>query len=387
MFYVISVDSLPSNLGVDFVMKKAIVAALMFTSVLAIGSTTATSVAFAADNTSSSQTVVNSHIPESLIKAAKAEGKVWSLAMPDAWANWKETWSDLKTLYGIDHVDTDMSSAQEIAKFDAEKKNASGDIGDIGQAFAELAVKKGVTVPYKPQTWDSIPDWAKDKDGHWALAYTGTIAFMTNNKLVKNPPKSWQDILKGDYKITVGDVGIAAQANSAVLAAAYALGGSEKNLKPAIDFFAKLAEQGRLLFTDPSLAYLEKGEVEVALLWDFNALNYRDQIDPSKFTVSIPSDGSITSGYTTIINKYAQHPNAAKLAREFIFSDKGQINLARGYARPIRSDVVLPDDVKAKLLPAEQYKNAHPIKDFAAWEKSSQRLPRMWQENVLIHQD
>lgn len=324
---------------------------------------------------------------QNLIDAAKAEGQVNSLAMPDAWANWKETWEDITKIYGINHVDTDMSSAQEIAKFAAEKNNASGDIGDIGQAFADIAVKQGVTVPYKPTTWDSIPDWAKDKDGHWALAYTGTIAFMTNTTLVKNPPKSWQDLLNGDYKITVGDVGIAAQANNAVLAAAYALGGDESNLKPALEFFGQLAQDGRLLFTDPSLAYLEKGEVEVALLWDFNALNYRDQIDPSKFDVCIPSDGSITSGYTTIINKYAQHPNAAKLAREFIFSDKGQINLARGYAKPIRSDVVLPDDVKARLLPDEQYKNAQPIKDFAAWEKSSQRLPRMWQEYVLIYQE
>lgn len=353
-------------------MKKALVSALV--GVLFSGSVLA---ADAAENPAL----------QSLIDAAKKEGQVNSLAMPDAWANWKETWEDITKIYGINHADTDMSSAQEIAKFAAEKNNASGDIGDIGQAFADVAVKQGVTVPYKPTTWNSIPDWAKDKEGHWALAYTGTIAFMTNTTLVKNPPKSWQDLLSGDYKITVGDVGIAAQANNAVLAAAYALGGDESNLQPALEFFGKLAQDGRLLFTDPSLAYLEKGEVEVALLWDFNALNYRDQIDPSKFDVCIPSDGSITSGYTTIINKYAQHPNAAKLAREFIFSDKGQINLARGYAKPIRSDVVLPDDVKAKLLPEEQYKNAHPIKDFAAWEKSSQRLPRMWQEYVLIYQE
>ena len=321
-----------------------------------------------------------------LIKAAQQEGAVWSLAMPDPWANWKETWQDITNLYGIEHIDTDMSSAQEIAKFDAEKNNPTGDIGDIGQAFAEVAVKKGVTQPYKPTTWDSIPDWAKDQDGHWCLAYTGTIAFMTNITLVKNPPKSWADLLKGDYKITVGDVGIAAQANNAVLAAAIGLGGDETNLKPAYEFFGELARQGRLLFTDPSLANLEKGEVEVALLWDFNALNYRDQVDPTRFDVTIPEEGSVTSGYTTIINKYAAHPNAAKLAREFIFSDKGQINLARGYARPIRSDVALPEDVKAKLIPDEAYKNARPIKDFTAWEKSSRQMPRMWQEYVLIHQ-
>lgn len=279
-----------------------------------------------------------------------------------------------------------MSSAQEIAKFAAERNNPTGDIGDIGQAFAQVAVDKGVTQPYKPTTWDSIPDWAKDQDGHWCLAYTGTIAFMTNKELVKEPPQSWADLLSGDYKITVGDVGIAAQANNAVLAAAYGLGGDEKNIKPALEFFGKLAADGRLLFTDPSLANLEKGEVEVALLWDFNALSYCDQVDPQKFVVTIPQEGSVTSGYTTIINKYAAHPNAAKLAREFIFSDKGQINLARGYARPIRADVVLPEDVKAKLIPDEQYVNARPVSDFAAWEKTSRQLPMLWQEYVLIHQ-
>lgn len=324
---------------------------------------------------------------QSLIDGAKAEGEIWSLAMPDPWANWKETWADIESIYGLKHVDTDMSSAQEIAKFDAEKNNPTGDIGDIGQAFTEVAVQKGVTLPYKPTTWDSIPDWAKDEDGHWVVGYTGTIAFMTNKTLVKNPPKSWADLLKGDYKITVGDVGIAAQANNAVLACAIGLGGDETDLSKAYEFFGELAKQGRLLFVDPSLANLEKGEVEVALLWDFNALNYRDQIDPSRFEVTIPSEGSITSGYATIINKYAAHPNAAKLAREFILSDKGQINLARGYARPIRSDVVLPDDVKAKLLPEDLYVNAKPVADFKAWEKSSRKMPRMWQEYVLIHQN
>ncbi|TRN13369.1 ABC transporter substrate-binding protein [Vibrio fluvialis] len=323
---------------------------------------------------------------QSLIDAAKKEGAVYSVGMPGSWANWKDTWNDLNTHYGLNHQDTDMSSAQEIAKFEAEKKNATADIGDVGFAFARVAVKKGVTQPYKPTTWSDIPNWAKDKDGHWALAYTGTIAFITNNNLVKQAPTSWADLLNGQYKVTVGDVGVAAQANNAVLAAAFANGGGESNLKPALDFFSKLAKKGRLSFTDPSLANLEKGEVEVAIMWDFNALNYRDQIDRSRFTVTIPQDGSVISGYTTIINKYAKNPNAAKLAREYIFSDQGQINLAQGYARPIRSNIELPESIKAKLLSNDQYQNVHPVTDFNAWEKSARKLPRQWQENVLIHQ-
>ncbi|MBP2857222.1 MULTISPECIES: ABC transporter substrate-binding protein [Dickeya] len=321
-----------------------------------------------------------------LEKAARAEGEVNSVGMPDSWANWKDTWNDLSTKYGLKHSDTDMSSAQEIAKFAAEKENASADIGDVGVAFGPVAVQKGVSQPYKPTTWDQVPAWAKDKDGHWAMAYTGTIAFIVDKQQVKDIPHSWADLQKGKYVVTIGDVGTASQASSGVLAASFALGGNEKNLKPALDFFAKLAKEGRLGLTNPAIANIEKGEVQVGVVWDFNGLNYRDTIDKSRFEVLIPSDGSVISGYTTIINKYAKHPNAAKLAREYIFSDAGQINLARGYARPIRAQyITLPDDVKAKLLPQEQYKNAHPIADADAWDKSVKALPRLWQENVIIN--
>ncbi|MEC5342440.1 ABC transporter substrate-binding protein [Brenneria populi] len=320
-----------------------------------------------------------------LEQAARQEGQVNSVGMPDSWANWKGTWSDLAEKYGLKHSDTDMSSAQEIAKFKAEKSNASADIGDVGASFGPIAVEQGVTQPYKTTTWAQVPDWAKDKDGHWALAYTGSIAFIVNKDVVKNVPHSWADLLNGDYRVSIGDVSTAAQAVNGVLAATYAQGGDEKNLKPGLAFFRKLAESGRLGLNNPTIANLEKGEIEVGIVWDFNGLNYRDQIDARRFEVLIPSDGTITSGYTTIINKYAKHPNAAKLAREYIFSDAGQINLARGYARPIRvENLILPDDVKAKLLPVEQYKNAHPIADPQAWEKSAKLLPRLWQENVII---
>ncbi|MBE2898741.1 extracellular solute-binding protein [Pasteurellaceae bacterium 20609_3] len=321
-----------------------------------------------------------------LIDAAKKEGAINSVGMPDTWANWKDTWDQLEQKYGLKHTDTDMSSAQEIAKFAAEKKNATADIGDVGASFGPLAVKKGVTMAYKTRYWDQIPAWAKDQEGHWMLAYTGTIAFIVNKNRVKDIPRSWAALKTGQYKVTVGDVSAAAQAVNGVLAANFALGGDERDLSPALAFFAELAKQGRLGVSDPSIANLEKGEVEVAVVWDFNGLNYRDQIDPNRFEVLIPSDGSITSGYSTIINKYAKHPNAAKLAREYILSDEGQINLARGYARPIRADFInLPEDVVKKLLPSAQYQNARPIQDAQAWEKSAKQLPRQWQEMVIIN--
>ncbi|WP_409272686.1 ABC transporter substrate-binding protein [Pseudomonas sp. KCJK9111] len=327
---------------------------------------------------------------KALEDAARKEGTVNSVGMPDAWANWKDTWQDLASKYGLKHSDTDMSSAQEIAKFEAEKDNASADIGDVGAAFGPIAIAKGVSQPYKPSTWDQVPEWAKDKDGHWALAYTGTIAFIINKDLVKESerPKTWHDLERGKYKVAIGDVGTAAQAANGVLAAAIAYKGDESNVAPGLQLFTKLAQQKRLSLANPTIQTLEKGEVEVGVVWDFNGLSYRDQIDPKRFEVLIPSDGSITSGYTTIINKYAKHPNAAKLTREYIFSDAGQINLAKGHARPIRAEhLKLPEDVQAKLLPNEQYAPAQPIKNAEVWEATSKKLPQMWQEQVIIEME
>ncbi|MGE7903265.1 ABC transporter substrate-binding protein [Peribacillus sp. NPDC094092] len=315
---------------------------------------------------------------------AKEEGKINSVGMPDSWANWGETWNEVMKKYTLEHNDTDLSSAEEIAKMESEGENATADIGDVGVSFGPIAEQKELTMPYKTSYWDEVPDWAKDDNGDWVVGYQGTIAFLTNKELVDNPPKSWDDILNGDYKVTVGDVQRGTQNQMAVLAAAKAYGGDETNLQPGIDYFAKLAKQGRLSLTDAKPANIEKGEVEVALVWDFNALGYADQINRDQFDVTIPSEGSVVSGYATIINKNAKHPHAAMATREYILSDEGQINLAKGFARPIR-DVELPKEVAEKMVPEEQYKNAKPIEDYKAWEETAKKLPQLWQEEVLVH--
>lgn len=326
---------------------------------------------------------------EEIVAEAKKEERVDSVGMPDSWANWGETWKDIERTYGLKHSDVDLSSAEELAVFEAEKNNATKDIGDVGQSFGPLAESKGLTIPFKTTYWESIPDWAKDDDGDWIIGYYGTITIITNRKLVPTPPKSFADILEGDYMVTAGDVMKGTQAQCAVLSAAIANGGSESDITPGLEFFKKLAEQERLDKGEGNMSRLEKGEIACYFLWDFNSLGYRDQFKKNnakaEYDIAVPSDDSVQSGYTTVINAYTKRPHAAALTREFILSDKGQINLAKGYAKPIRSDVKLPEDIAAKLLPDEQYQNARPIKDAKAWEETVKTLGMRWQEEVLAY--
>ena len=321
---------------------------------------------------------------EQIEEKAKEEGKIDSLGMPDTWANWVETWDELEAKYGIKQSDTDMSSAEEIAKFESEKSNPTSDIGDVGISFGPIAEQKGLTLAYKTSYWDEIPDWAKDDNGDWIVGYTGTIAVITDKTKVDEAPKTWEDIKNGDYKVVVGDVSKATQAQNAVLSAAFAFGGDETNIQPGIDFFAELAKLGRISLGDAKPANLEKGEVEVAFLWDFNALNYANQIDRDRYEITILDEGAVMSGYATIINKYANNPYAAMLSREYILSDEGQENLAKGYARPIRN-VELSEEVKENLLDDSEYTNVKTISDYEAWEKTASELPQKWQQEVLIH--
>lgn len=329
----------------------------------------------------------NSMSLEDLEAQAKEEGEVASVGMPDTWANWIETWTEITDTYGIEHTDLDMSSSEEIAMFKEEGEKGTKDIGDVGQQWGPVAEEEGVTLKYKTSYWDSIPDWAKDDDGDWVSGYYGTISIITNDEQIPEAPTSFADILEGDYKVTIGDVSAAAQAQHAVLAIAYAMGGSIDDMQPAYDFLSQLAEEGRLDIGDTSVARIESGEIACALLWDYNALNYRDNAvennPDASFTVNIPQDASVRSAYATIINKNAPHPAAACLTREYILSDEGQINLAKGYATPIRDDVEIPEDVKAKMIDDAQYGDQVQTIDYDKWTDVTQDVITYWQENII----
>ena len=326
---------------------------------------------------------LNSLTLDQIIEGAKKEGKLESVGMPGSWANWQDTWDDIERIYGIEHNDTDMSSAEEINMFETEKAAPTKDIGDVGHKFGPEAKAKGVTQSYKTSYWDSVPDWAKDPDGHWMIAYTGVTTFLTNTDLVKNPPKSWQDVRNGDYKLTIGDVLTGATGQGNVLATAYAFGGDINNIQPGIDFWKEMAKAGRIDQGDILLQRVQAGEVQVGVTWSYNALGYRDQTPNYTFHTCVPSDGAIMSGYASIINKYAPHPHAAALAREYIFSDAGQINLAKGYAVPTRTDVVIPPEVEAKGISKAETANAIPITDPVAYAAACEKIAKAWQEEVI----
>jgi putative spermidine/putrescine transport system substrate-binding protein len=343
-----------------------------------------TSVGCASKEVTNDQIDVNQLTIEEITEKAQTAGEIVTTGMPDTWANLGDTWGDLEGKYGIKHTDTDMGSAKSIAKWDAERENPTADMADVGVTYGPIAVEKELAFPYKTSYWESIPDWAKDEEGKWIMAYYGVMVFMTNNELVDKAPKSFKDILEGDYTLSMYDI-TANTTQMAIVNTALGLGGDLNNLQPGIDFFATLAKEGRLKLGNSDVAGLESGEVQVTMNWDFNALSWRDNMKTMSFDITVPEEGGIISGNIPLINRYAPNPYSAMLAREYMLSDEGQINFAKGYGHPIREDVELPKEIKEKYLPDEEYERAIPLKDLEALQAAVEKIPAMWEEQVLVH--
>ena len=324
---------------------------------------------------------------DEIVEKAKEEGTVASVGMPDDWANWKGSWEAITETYGITHEDTDMSSAEELSTFDTEKDAPTKDIGDVGQAFGPTAVDMDVVQPYKASTWDSIPDWAKDPDGNWVITYLGTMSCMQNNNRVSDTIDSWAVLADSDCVVTIGDVVRGASSQMAVLSCAYALGGGIDNLDPAFDFFKQLAEEGRLDAGAYSQERMDRNEIDVYLTWDYLTLQYRDltleTVPEADIDCHVMQDGAIQSGYCLVINKYAPHPYSAALTVEYLLSDEGQINRAEGYARPIRSDVELPEELSEKMIDDAEYTDTIPLTDNDAVTEACTEIASRWEEEII----
>ena len=337
-----------------------------------------------AESAAASATADSAAIIADLEAKTKAEGALNSYGMPPDWTNFGEVWDGFLPKYGLTHTDTDMSSAEEIQKFDAEKNNPVADQGDIGIQFGPVAVEAKAVAAYKPTRWDKVPDYAKDPDGYWMCWYTGTISLVVNTALVPNVPRSWADLKKPEYKgkLGISDPRTTGQGAMLFMAANLAMGGDENNLDPGFKYFKELSDAGIFTPAGPSAANIEKGEVAIGVLWDYNALPLRDKLKaqspPVPLEVVIPSDGTTQAPYCHVINAYAAHPNAAKLFREYILTDEVQIIQAKKYARPIIADLQLPKEVADAFPPADQYASVKPIKDWHAAAAAIARLATEW---------
>lgn len=307
---------------------------------------------------------------QELLDAANAEANVNLIALPDNWANYKGILASFRDKYpGIANpvANPDASSADELVAVETLAGQPSQpDALDVSPAITQEVTAKDLWEPYKPCTWDEIPDFLKDADGRWVAAYYGIMAIGTNTTIVKNAPSSFADLKKPEYKGLVslnGDPREAGAAFNAVVAASLANGGSFDDIIPGIKYFAELKEMGNLAGTDVTEASVIAGETPVWLDWTYNYPGLAPKLVENGITwaIRVPTDGVHGGFYAQGVVKGGPNNNAAKLWIEHIVSDEGALGYLEGGAIPARFEALVAagkvsEEAKANLPAPELIK-------------------------------
>ncbi|MFV0293246.1 MAG: ABC transporter substrate-binding protein [Paracoccus sp. (in: a-proteobacteria)] len=313
---------------------------------------------------------------QELIDAAKAEGQLTTIALPHNWCGYGAVIQGFKDKYGIqvNELNPNAGSGDELEAIKANRGNTgpqAPDVIDVGLSFGLAAMEQGLIQPYKVSTWDSIPDDAKEADGHWYGDYYGVLGFAVNKDIFPEAPKSFADLKDAQYANSIALPGDPRTGNSSmmtVITAGLSEGGAPDDdaLNKGIVYFKAMKESGNLVPVDGSAQTLAQGTTPIYFDWDYNLLAMRDELAGNpEVEIVIPDDGVLAGVYVQAISAYAPHPNAAKLWMEYLYSDEGQIGWLRGYCHPIRFDDlmargVVPQDVLDKLPVLPEGKTVFP---------------------------
>ena len=266
---------------------------------------------------------------------AETEGKVVFYASMNA-ADVKALADGFKQLYPkIDVQFYRASDSPLMEKVMAEGRAGKPlwDVMAITGFYGHLLKKRGMLESYDSPERKYFRGAYKDPQAFWTSIYTTYAIFGTNTRLVPKTsvPKSYQDLLKPEWK---GQIGMEGRAYEWFATTMRNMGGEEKGLA----FMRRFAQQqpqprsGRTLIAQLVAAGEFKGSMTV---YSQSYEILKGSGAPVDWT---PLDPVYASVHPTGIAAKAPHPNAARLLMDFILSKKGQEILRAARRIPDRID-------------------------------------------------
>ena len=197
--------------------------------------------------------------------------------------------------------------------------------------------REGVLLPYQSPEKKGIVTTVDDKDGCFTAARLGTLGICYNTSKIKNPPKTWEDLLKPEYK---GNFSIANPALSGTSMVSVAM--IVETL--GWDYIEALAKNGARMgqgsgqVVDDTAA----GDTYAAIGVDYITL---DKISKGANLGFVYLDKMLVVPSPVAIFKETKNVDAAKLFVDFLLSQEGQKCVANAFTLPVREDVEIRTDM------------------------------------------
>jgi thiamine transport system substrate-binding protein len=236
-------------------------------------------------------------------------------------------------------------SEQSLNRLILEKGSSQADIF-VGVNIDDLskALNNDLFISYKPKSIDNIPsEYLLDKS-YRLIPFDGpdSIAIIYDSDKIKNPPKSFQDLLKSEYakKLILEDPRTSGPGMSFLLwtIAVYGQDGF-------IDYWKKLNSTIFQIYPgwDAAFTAFTKGEAPMMLSYDTDPAYFYNQDKTTRYKAVIPEEGGWMYLEFAGIVKGTKHE---KLAQEYI-----NFMLSENFQKEIPSNQWMFPIVKGTPLP------------------------------------
>ncbi|MFN4224611.1 ABC transporter substrate-binding protein [Fervidobacterium nodosum] len=267
-----------------------------------------------------------------------------------------------------------------MARLEAEKQNPQASIwvGGVGVFHVEAKLK-GLTTPYRAPYSQFIDEKFKDPDGYWIGLYVGPLAFATNKNKAKelgiNPPISWADLLKPEYK------GLIRMANPNTSGTAYNVITTLVNIykrdeAKVFDYLKKLDANVNMYTKSGSAPGKDCaiGETTIAIGYLHDLVKLQKEGAP--IVITLPREGTGYEIAAMSLIKGGKEPLEAKKLYNWILGDKAQAIIASWYVIPLS-----PKAPKNKLV--YKLEDINLIQQDLLWEaQNRERLVEKWNKEI-----
>ena len=307
----------------------------------------------------------------------------------NAYSIWPENWArpmfeEFEKATGIKVNFLRFSSGEALARIIAEKNNPQVDVLFGGPVETHAAgIKEGVFESYKPSNFNRLAPRFKHSDGQWVAIADDPLAFMSNNKFLKEnglrPPASWSDLLNPAYKnmLQMADARTSGTAVTRIFSILEVNGRDEakafdymRKLRPNVQLYTKSGGGGTL---PVGLGQAGAGIFFIVDALDTKAKGY-------DVAISFPRDGIGTSAEAIALIKGAKNAAAGKKLIDWATSPAMQSLFAKYKINfvPAHPDVAVEPSLAAVLKDAKIF----PIdSDYAGANRG--RIVNRWINEVL----
>jgi sulfate/thiosulfate-binding protein len=183
------------------------------------------------------------------------------------------------------------------------------------------------------------PGW-ETKFAQNSSPYTSTIVFLVrkgNPKAIKD----WPDLTKDGVEVVTPNPKTSGGARWNFLAAyGYELNVSNKDKAKATEFVKSLYANVKVLGTgarDSTVTFVERGQGDVLIAWENEALLSVNKLNPGQFEIVYPSQTILAEPPVAVVDKNVDKHGTREVATaylQYLYSPAGQEIIAHNYYRP-----------------------------------------------------